>query len=791
MVKQKAAIKYLRILFGFFLIWVLQQQVAVSWAEQNNEHGLSLPKLPIDTLVKDPYIENIEPSSGAPNIKVTIVGKKLGTPWIPIGGLVSYPGQVKFGSSNAKVINWEDNKITVIVPEHYVSHQSNKTVNVIIKCSFNQKSNSIPFEYIKPKIYHEHKKSCTNYAVLPCYGLPGTTVTIFGENFGEERGRSYVKFGNSHVRKYHKWSDTEIVVSVPDDYGIGVEDAKRVMEFFQLLFSLRKLESDLDSVISLIEIDTPDSEPKLKIELNEEDPWWKSLGKIMTALGVPGVEVVPEELGRDGYIQVAVKVKTSAGDSVGLFRYGLPEVIIPSGSHVAIVMDVSGSMKKKGKLKSAKDAANSFIDLSSEEDRVALVSFSTTARSVVKLLPVTLGKNELQRGVHSLTAGGNTDIGAGLKVGLSQLFSDSKPPINTIIILLSDGKNETGDLWPAVKKCRQKGVKIYTVPFGKDADYEILQKIAQETDGRVSTADVKNLSYVYHRINSQIQNRSTLFAGNDILKPKQQLSYSAIVDPDVSKLTFFTSWQGSSVLMEITDPAGKKIIPGSSIGRYIEKPTYSIFEIDSQPGQWQMRIEGNDFPAGGEQVNISISGKSSLYANFFTFHPKYSLGSKVPIAVEVAEVQGLERTHLTDLKVTAQIRKPPVAIAQKTKKGMKIDLGGILKSAIEKREVTLPLYGNSDYSKHRIKPQANFGCAATSTPVRTYEHPDIPGMKDDGVFANTFHDTNVKGSYLVNVTIEGELENGQQIKRQIIESFQVGPIEDNTVTLSDFLRLGR
>jgi len=461
-----------------------------------------------------------------------------------------------------------------------------------------------------------------------------------------------------------------------------------------------------------------------------------------------------------------------------------------SGSTTVILMDVSGSMGKKGKLKTAKAAANSFIDSASEDDWIALSSFESNARSVVGLLPMDIGKNELKKGVKSLSARGGTNIGAGLEVGRSQLFSDPPFPYNPVIILLSDGKHETGKLWPAVEKCKQWSVKIYTVPYGKDADHETLQKIARLTDGRVLPADSKNLSYVYHRLNSQIQNRSTLFAGNDILKPGQLLSYSTHVDPDVSKLTFFTSWQGSRVLMELTDPAGNKIIPGKSFGRYIEEPTYSIFEIDSQPGPWQMSIEGRDFPAEGEQVNISISGQSSLYTNFLSFQPEYSLGSKVPIAVEVANVEGLEKTPLTDVKVTAQIRKPQAAIAEKTDKGMKINLEGLIKSALDKKDITLPLYGSGAQSDHRRSSNAGFGCAATSIPARTYEHPDIPGMKADDVFANTFYDTNVKGSYLVNVTIEGMLD-GQKIKRYITESFQVGPIEDNTVTLSDFLRFKR
>ena len=50
-----------------------------------------------------------------------------------------------------------------------------------------------------------------------------------------------------------------------------------------------------------------------------------------------------------------------------------------------------------------------------------------------------------------------------------------------------------------------------------------------------------------------------------------------------------------------------------------------------------------------------------------------------------------------------------------------------------------------------------------------------------------FSDTDAPGPYLVTLTIEGELEDGETVTRQIVETFQVGPISQNELTASEVL----
>jgi hypothetical protein len=57
----------------------------------------------------------------------------------------------------------------------------------------------------------------------------------------------------------------------------------------------------------------------------------------------------------------------------------------------------------------------------------------------------------------------------------------------------------------------------------------------------------------------------------------------------------------------------------------------------------------------------------------------------------------------------------------------------------------------------------------------------------DGIFGNTFTETDENGSYLVTASIVGRKQNGETIEKKLQSSFQVGPIEENEITLSQML----
>lgn len=467
---------------------------------------------------------------------------------------------------------------------------------------------------------------------------------------------------------------------------------------------------------------------------------------------------------KDGW---TTAIPTAAGvtNTVDIVVHPLKKQPIFSQTHqstaTALVIDHSGSMGRERKLELAREAARTYIDSVPVEDWVSVAGFSSYATSIVDMCLVKTCKEKLKKSILSLHSTSSTNIGAGLKVGLEQLFAKGQIYQNPIILLLSDGRHNTGKLWPWVEECKKKKVKVYTVAFGSNADQTTLCKIAHQTGGRCSPAGLRNLSHVYHKINIYVHNKTTLFASNDWLKPLQELIYKVEVPSDFRDLTFFTNWQGSDVQTILVKPDGSLLYPSSQNGDYRKGTTYSIFRVQAEPGLWKMKLRGYDIPQEGEQINVSISGSSDIYSNFLTFQPEYKRGQKVLIRVEVARIVDNQKIPLEGVKVKAKIEGPAPQLLKKVgERRLEINLFKFLEGLIFKKQ-EIDLYDDGMHDDYGSK---------------------------DGIFAGTFWGGDVEGPYLVTVNINGQFE-GKIISRQIQESFQVGPIQNNQITISDFIQI--
>ena len=435
--------------------------------------------------------------------------------------------------------------------------------------------------------------------------------------------------------------------------------------------------------------------------------------------------------------------------------------LITSVLATALVIDHSGSMGDEKKLELAQEAARSYIDSVPEEDYVSVAGFSTDASSIVGLSSIKTSKEKLKQCIFSLHSTSSTNIGAGLRIGMEQIFVEGQRPQKPIILLLSDGMHNTGELWPWVEECKRKQVKVYTVAFGSDADQVTLCKIAHQTGGRCFPAGLKNLSHIYHKANIYVHNNSTLFASSDWLKPGQELKYKVDVPSDFRNLAFFTNWQGSSIQIVIVKPDGSLIYPSSQMGDYQKGNTYSIFRVPAETGIWELRLSGQDLPQEGEQINVSISGKSETYSNFLTFQPEYKQGQRVLIRVEVADVTGNQKIPLENIKVKAKIEGPTPQLLKKVgERKFEINPFTFLIGLFLKQQ-EIDLYDDGAHDDYDSK---------------------------DGIYGGTFLGGDILGPYLVTAIIEGQSQ-GKIISRQIQESFQIGSIQNNKLTISDFIQI--
>jgi uncharacterized protein YegL len=208
----------------------------------------------------------------------------------------------------------------------------------------------------------------------------------------------------------------------------------------------------------------------------------------------------------------------------------------PKPVDVVLVQDVSGSMQGQ-RLEDSKDAAIAFVNMKQDEDRVAVVAYSSTVRLT---RPLTASKLAITTTIEGLKASGRTNVGAGIEEGYRQVISPTSPTdfaTDTVkaMILLSDGwanepvagnPKEHAREW--ARKARDCGILIFTVGFGENSnavDWRLLRYIADTTDGKYYFApNSTQLMAIYQEIAMELRN----IVITDVLQPGVSLDCGLI-----------------------------------------------------------------------------------------------------------------------------------------------------------------------------------------------------------------------------------------------------------------------
>lgn len=193
------------------------------------------------------------------------------------------------------------------------------------------------------------------------------------------------------------------------------------------------------------------------------------------------------------------------------------------GIDIMLCLDISETMlipdfAPRNRLEVAKERAKEFIDRRSG-DRIGLVVFATQS---LTQCPLTLDRAILRQLIDRVQVGmleKRTAIGLGIASAVARL-KDSKAK-DRVIILLTDGRNNSGDIDPltAAGMAAAFNIKIYTIGVGSkrqvvdpltgqvfnaaeiELDTETLQRIADRTGGRFFLAtDAQALGNIYAEI---------------------------------------------------------------------------------------------------------------------------------------------------------------------------------------------------------------------------------------------------------------------------------------------------
>jgi Ca-activated chloride channel family protein len=155
---------------------------------------------------------------------------------------------------------------------------------------------------------------------------------------------------------------------------------------------------------------------------------------------------------------------------------GEPIELPTTGRDLLLAVDISGSMgtedmtldgRQTTRLAVVKDVVGDFVE-GRKGDRLGLILFGTRAYLQT---PLTFDRNTVRALLDETPlgiAGGKTAIGDA--IGLSVKRLQERPAENRVLILLTDGVNNVGEVDPtqAAKLAAQEGIRIYTIGFGAD-----------------------------------------------------------------------------------------------------------------------------------------------------------------------------------------------------------------------------------------------------------------------------------------------------------------------------------
>ncbi|MGY0407204.1 MAG: vWA domain-containing protein [Polaribacter sp.] len=198
------------------------------------------------------------------------------------------------------------------------------------------------------------------------------------------------------------------------------------------------------------------------------------------------------------------------------------------GIDIVMAIDVSASMLardlKPNRLEALKKVAENFVD-KRPNDRIGIVVYAGESFTQT---PITSDKNIVKRTIAGLKWGqldGGTAIGMGLGSAVNRLKGSKAK--SKVIILLTDGVNNTGNIDPrtATELAKELKIKVYTIgigtngmadfPWSKDPrtgklnfrrqqveiDEALLKDIASKTDGRYFRAtNNTSLKKIYDEI---------------------------------------------------------------------------------------------------------------------------------------------------------------------------------------------------------------------------------------------------------------------------------------------------
>lgn len=218
---------------------------------------------------------------------------------------------------------------------------------------------------------------------------------------------------------------------------------------------------------------------------------------------------------------------------------GEPIKLPNKGRSIMLAIDISKSMKRQdmrvnqkrfSRLAVVKSAAGQFIQDRSN-DHLGLILFGSNAYLRSPLTSDAQTLNQLLKNAAPGMAGNKTAIGDAIGLAIKRL--KKAPKDNRVLILMTDGQNNAGNVKPmqAARMAAELNIRIYTIGLktqkhmfmpNQGADNKTLKNIAKVTNGQFFVAgDARQLQNIYHSLDQieQTQQKQSYYQPIKLLYP--------------------------------------------------------------------------------------------------------------------------------------------------------------------------------------------------------------------------------------------------------------------------------
>jgi len=163
---------------------------------------------------------------------------------------------------------------------------------------------------------------------------------------------------------------------------------------------------------------------------------------------------------------------------------------------IMLVLDNSGSMKKNDPQFLGKQAALTFINGMDDATRVGVIIFDESVRMEMPLTQVDeANRQQLMGSLDKIDYRGQwTESPAAIERAIYELKNNARDDVRKFILFLTDGMVDTGDPARDIEQARwlkgelaadaaKSGIRVFGIAYTENADFHLIQSIAQTTDG--------------------------------------------------------------------------------------------------------------------------------------------------------------------------------------------------------------------------------------------------------------------------------------------------------------------